>query len=219
MIFLTDTVDRQDWSEIYAQTGLDAVAIDAMILIRLRGMTEHERPSIHHMLGAPGSGKSTFVKRAMQSGEFPADAIVISFDQIMESLPGYQTDHLLNGAEEAMARWELPVRAIGYSLLENAAARGINIVFDHGGASGSDQGHVKLLEVIKEHYRYDVHLHWLDVVPATCLQRIAKRVRYVNPELIKTRSQLLAKLMPAYKKLATSFHAHSETMLDFKAAA
>lgn len=205
MYNLLTHIDPLPWEDVKATTGLDQMTIATMAEIRIAGLPGQRKPIIDHMLGIPGSGKSTYVQKYKDSGRLAHDAVILSFDQIMESLPGYQTDALLLGAKAAFNKWEMAARAIGYTILAEATQRAINVVFDHGGATGSRHGHVNLLKVLKEQYGYTVRMHHIDAPMDICLQRVSRRSRHLDPQVIPVRHAILASLIPDYKANAHFF--------------
>lgn len=99
-----------------------------------------------HMLGIPGSGKSTFIRNIK---EVDADnCIVIGFDNIMEKIPYYREDNVNLGHVESFSRWEIPARVIGYELLIRSIESDLSIFFDH---SGLCEQHISLIKNINNY--------------------------------------------------------------------
>jgi predicted ABC-type ATPase len=162
---------------------------------------------IHSMAGIPGSGKTTFVEKAMAAGTFPRAAFVLDPDRVMQSLPEYMRDYSRLGAAEAFALWEMPARELAYEMAENAAARGLPIVKDMGCAR---QENIDMLAAIKARgYRLIVHYLSCDVEEA--LRRIGARERHTPENLVRERDASIRMLLPQLRALADEFYAYKNT--------
>ena len=101
-----------------------------------------QRGRIYGLLGRNGAGKTTFCKNARWD-----EQLFISFDKIMEALPGYQVDIYRLGTVEAFNRWEMPARIIGYEVLRRAVEKKANIYLEH---SGVNMPHTILMQNLKK---------------------------------------------------------------------
>jgi predicted kinase len=155
-------------------------------------------PLLLNISGIPGSGKTTMAARLL--AEYPS-LVYISFDELMEALPGYRADLLERGAPAAFTRWEAPARLLGYRLLEECVARRLSILFEH---SNADPRHVSLYRSLKE-AGYRIEIRFLDTDEQTALARTRQRARAVPPTLIATRAALLRTLKEEYRRLADHF--------------
>ena len=64
---------------------------NAIFAAHLNCKTISGKPIYCHVSGIPGSGKSTYIENILQyQADFFADAVIIQFDEIMQSLQGYQ---------------------------------------------------------------------------------------------------------------------------------
>ncbi|NBX65531.1 MAG: hypothetical protein EBQ96_00845 [Proteobacteria bacterium] len=93
---------------------------------------EDSKPTVFSMAGIPGSGKSTFVKNALERRYFPKGSFILNPDLVMDNIPAYRADFVKLGAEEAFTRWELPARALAYDLAREASQKKIPIIKDMG---------------------------------------------------------------------------------------
>lgn len=162
-----------------------------------------DHPILVHMLGIPGAGKSTFYRN--HHSRF-ADYVFVSFDEIMEALPAYQSDLQKLGSVAAFSRWELPARVIGYELLSRAIAAKKNIFLDHG---GSPLAHQELLQNIKA-LNYQTEMFWIKCDLDKAIRRTSERAkitkRHTPPQMIVERQELIRALAPRYKKIVDKFH-------------
>ncbi len=186
-------IDHRGYRIVCREAGFDA---EGLIEARLASVSSVEAPFILHMLGIPGSGKSTYVR-----GLSLPNTVFLSFDTVMEEIPAYQAQKSRDGLAAAFAAWETCAREIGYEILFRAAERKLNIVFDHGGARAD---HVEMLAHLKAAgYRIEV-VHF-DVDEAKAAARALERDRHLPPGYISARHQTLAELLPAYQALADAF--------------
>ena len=160
------------------------------------------KPTLVHLCGIPGAGKTTYARAWHQVN--PGFALV-QFDSIMESLQGYRADHANLGLVAAFANWELPARVIGYHLLQALVSAKRNVLFDHSAAALT---HLPLLERVKE-AGYVIEMHHVQCATAEALSRIQRRelvdMRHTPPALVHERFDLLNDLVPQYKKIVDRF--------------
>ena len=103
------------------------------------------------------------------------------------------------GNSIAFKKCELITRIIGYQLLKISLERGLQIIFEH---SSTLKQHVDLYLLIKDLYKYNVKMIYLDVSLQTALARNKKgreNNRYTNPDMIKERYLLMNNLIGEYK--------------------
>ncbi|MDD9899392.1 MAG: zeta toxin family protein [Alphaproteobacteria bacterium] len=161
------------------------------------------QPYILHMLGVPGAGKSTFVR-----GLPASNAVVISFDDIMEKLPQYANSLRTDGPEKSFTTWEKCAREIGYELLFRAVELGLNIIFDHGGARAD---HVDFLAHIKHYNSYTIRIMAILADTQTASARIAQRERHVPVQYVSERMVTLKTLLPRYRSIADQYEEYGAT--------
>lgn len=154
-------------------------------------------PYILHMLGIPGSGKSTFVKTLNHT-----NTIVISFDSIMEALPQYQLDKERLGYTQAFINWETIAREIGYEILFRGIEGRCNIIFDHGGARAD---HLELLAYSKQHLGYAIRIVAMLVSTEVAILNAHLRERFVPLRYFYERAKTLNELLPGYKEIADNY--------------
>lgn len=160
------------------------------------------QPKMIHMCGIPGSGKTTYTNQFIADN--PGYSLV-QFDTVMESLSGYQQDHVEHGVVEAFKRWELPARVIGYHLLQALVETEHDIFFDH---SATNKKHIALIKAVRER-GYIVEMHYIDCSPQEASRRVIEREkrikRHTPTALIHERHELLKELLPSYEGLVDRF--------------
>lgn len=170
--------------------------------------------------GIPYSGKSTYIQTlitgqqtAINYAEQPP-TIVISFDEIMLSLPLYQELSKQISPKFAFKHCELLARVIGYELLAQAINARRNIIFEHSSALAE---HVALYQLINRHY--DCTMQVLDIplklahkratiITATNAEHNetlnhSRQNRYTPLPYLDDRYQTLHDLLPTYKRILT----------------
>lgn len=172
-----------------------------------------ENPTIVHMLGIPGCGKSTFIKQ--NKDKHFANYLIIGFDNIMESLPAYHEDIIKLGSVEAFKKWEIPARIAGYELLARAIEKKLNILFDHG---GSPACHLELMSNIKS-YGYKTVMYELSCKLDEAIRRVKIREmrtkRHTPENMIRQRYELLKNRGFDYMLIVDEFHI-IDTSRNFK---
>lgn len=201
-------IAHQGYQQTCQEHGLNVENIDLFIEKHLAAFTPNETPTILHMLGIPGAGKTTLVKQLARD-----NTAVVSFDDIMEELPEYRDDMAQHGADTAFERWEVCAREIGYEVLFRAIERKLNLIFDN---SGSRSDHVTLLTELKNSGAYRVEIAAIHISEELALKRAAQRARFLPPEYIPIRHKAIEALLPAYKALADEYTDYYATETGFK---
>lgn len=180
---------------------IDQGSIDLICEIFLDGRPPAEEPCIYCVAGIPGSGKSTYVTQAIEGGMFPKDAFILDPDRVMTSLPEYQEDFEKLGPVDAYEIWEMPARALAYSLFERAVAAKLNIIQDMSFARAENYDHLQTLKS----RGYQVLMIYIECPVEEALRRTANRIRHTPPQMVIDRAASLATLLPLYKALADDF--------------
>ncbi|MDR1044041.1 MAG: ATP-binding protein [Candidatus Adiutrix sp.] len=155
-------------------------------------------PELVNICGLPASGKSRQVQRLAVSRP---DHFLLSFDSLMEQMPGYQADYRKNPAA-AFKRWERPARVLGYRLLTLAVERKRSLIFEHG---NSPPQHVAVYQIMRYVYGYKIIIQFINSPPELVGPRLPRRRRYLPPARVAERWAALEKLLPAYRALADEF--------------
>lgn len=192
-------LDLLEVPEIPARLKLEAAAL---VKKAVKSVAKVKSPFFIHLCGVPGSGKS---KYSHQMVEDLSDTFLLRFDDVMESLSGYQKDFGTKGPVQAFEIWELPARTIGYHLLAELVSEKRNVLFDH---SAAFRNHVELLQEVK-HLNFRVEMHYLlcetDIARKRVRERNASGGRFTPERLVGERYELLQELIPQYKAIVDSF--------------
>jgi predicted ABC-type ATPase len=160
-----------------------------------------EKPYIIHMLGVPGSGKSTVMKEIWNTLK-RRPAAVVGFDRLMETIPEY---HQGSDRQKSFSEFELPARAAGYVLIKELLQKQSDILFDHGGASAA---HADLLSFAKSK-GYTVAVIQVTAHPDIAKKRILERQlaegRHTPPSYVDERIKIIENILPSYKTTADYF--------------
>ena len=180
---------------------------EALLASALESAPSVKTPVLIHMLGIPGSGKSTFYR----SRQWPSH-VLISFDKIMEELPGYQNDLITLGNTAAFQKWEIPARIVGYELLRRAVAAGKNIFFDHGGLFNlgiNADSHLDLLNKLPQ-YGYRTEMYYIscpaDIALARTVEREKQTRRHTPEAFIRERGRLIDEYIGKYQTCVDAFY-------------
>lgn len=163
----------------------------------LRKKETSSAPLFVQVSGIPGAGKSTFCKERQSDV-----SVFISFDAIMEMIPGYQQDLYRLGSAESFKKWEIPARVIGYEVLRRAVERKLNICLEH---SGVNPAHVQLVKNLKKMgfaTEIDFILCSKEKAYARAQEREKTTHRHTPKQLIDQRSALTDEYLNQYKKTA-----------------
>jgi adenylate kinase family enzyme len=196
-------IDHEDFRLSSAALGMSETYVESFIESHLKGFTAAASPLFTHMLGIPGAGKSTEARKIKD-----ANTVFIGFDDVMERLPGYRKDKNELGAEAAFRKWEICARQIGYEILFRAQERRLNILFDH---SGTRADHVDMLKELKQKEKYAIRVVAVLIDEDLALERALTRERYLPPEYIPQRKQILDQLLPSYKSVADTYFEYKAT--------
>ena len=194
---MRETIDHRNYRVVCEEAGFPVDEADSFIDGFLDGFKSSENPVILHTLGIPGAGKSTFAR-----GLGNSRGILISFDDVMEKIPGYQRDKLAHGNVAAFSKWEECARETGYEILFRSVERRLDIVFDH---SGARPDHVAFLRNLKQKEGYKIKIVAFQIDEDLARERALKRDRHLPPEYIADRKKVLEDLLPAYKSVADEF--------------
>ncbi|MFZ2619323.1 MAG: ATP-binding protein [Alphaproteobacteria bacterium] len=166
-----------------------------------------KQPVLVHMLGLPGSGKSTVAGQLHQ--QLGNSFYALDWDAVMLKLAPFHADVPTLGNAAASHKWELPARHYGYALLHTLVQRRANILWDHGACNPH---HPALLAWAKQQGYTTAMVH-VDVPLDTALQRVHTRNalaeatggRVIPATLVTERHALLAELKPQYEALVDVF--------------
>lgn len=190
-------LNRQGYKVLCEKLGVSEQEAEALVEALLKGFKAEAQPHIHHMVGVPGSGKTTYVKQMHLT-----NTVVLCCDDTMDMLPGYQRDKAALGNKEAFLKWEVLARELTYESLFRAVDQGLNIVMDFNGAGIS---HIDMLKYLKEDEGYKVSVSVMLIEEDIALERIKTRDRYVPPEYIPNRKKIIEELLPAYRAVADKY--------------
>lgn len=186
----------------YDMRRSDLKIFEPIIEHLLASVKSSSKPKLVHMLGIPGSGKTTFYQNNRSRFK---NFLRIDFDTIMEFLPQYQYDVQNIGSIKAFEKWQIPARIAGYELLKRAVEAKKNIFFDHG---GTPLCHRELLQNIKKR-GYTTTMYYIDCPVDIALSRAVEREkttkRHTPPQMIKDRSVLIKTNLPIYQNLVDEF--------------
>ena len=179
--------------------SIKSVESERLINQALQGLYPVKHPELKQISGIPGAGKSTFC-----AAHLPPNFLMLSFDDIMLKLKGYQQTLLLKGAARAYQEYEMPARIIGYELLHRAVMLHLNIMFEH---SGVNEAHIELFKNLAlRGYKTSVNCIVCPTNEAVlrAKERAVKINRYVPEALILERATKINDYMKRYQKIASS---------------
>jgi hypothetical protein len=163
----------------------------------------HSDPFLVHMLGIPGSGKSSFIYELLKIWK-EHSPVLLGFDQVMEKIPEYQ---LAPDKKEAFGAHELPAREAGYYALKELLHKKANILFDNGGSAAS---HLDLLRYAQDKIGYRIAIVSVVSCPLVARERILRRYeiegRYTPHEYLEDRAEKIMKLKESYSRLTPHYY-------------
>lgn len=172
---------------------------ERLIAAALKGLYPVKNPELRQISGIPGAGKSTFC-----AAHLPSNFLMLSFDDIMVKLKGYQNALKASGAAYAYAQYEMPARIIGYELLHRAVMLRLNIMFEH---SGVNEAHIELFKNLAQR-GYKTSVDCIVCREDEAIQRAKVRAeeinRYVPEKIIVERADKIKDYMARYQKIASS---------------
>lgn len=204
MVAVFDIIQEPRFSEVFSVTGqctdlLPSGFKEAYIARFLHGYTPASNPVFYHTLGFVGSGKTVVLAHHF-SGK--TNIVLVAFDSIMESLPAYQQDKNVLGAQAAFEKWERVARSLGYEIVQQALAQKLTLALEH---SGSRADHVQLLLNAKQKSGYRIVI--LDTT--SCDEEIAftranarTSGRFFPKEYVFERKKIVENLKPDYRDVA-----------------
>ena len=163
-------------------------------------------PVFVHMLGIPGCGKTSFLKilKSVWSAETKSPASLLGFDQVMQSLPSYQSE-----ADKiaAFAKYELPAREAGYRILDGLLKKRAHTLFDNG---GSAESHPDLLRSARDKLGYRLVFVSIETPVALARERVDIRAvekgQHTPLHYLEEHQAKLEKLIPTYRGLTQHFY-------------
>ncbi|UAA38592.1 zeta toxin family protein [Paraneptunicella aestuarii] len=166
-------------------------------------ITTKNNPELLVVAGIPYSGKSTHIRAHISPLLKQNTSCIVSFDDIMQTMPLYQRLMLNNGAETAFLNTELVARIAGYELLSRAIQQGHSIIFEHSSAL---QEHVNLYRIIKQEFAYSTQMQVLKISLEQAYQRASSNQqrdsgRHTPKAYIEDRHQALNSLLPEYESI------------------
>ncbi len=161
-------------------------------------------PVFVHMLGIPGSGKSSFLKILQREWQKKSQATLLGFDQIMQAIPSYQkTGDKIAG----FAQYEIPARLSGYRILDGLLAKRAHILFDNG---GSAESHPDLLRQARDGLGYRLVFVYMntpiEVARARVDSRAVEEGQHTPLHYLEERAAKLEKLIETYRTLTPHFY-------------
>lgn len=162
------------------------------------------QPVFVHMLGIPGSGKSSFLKILQNMWQAKAPVKLLGFDQIMQSIPSYQA---IDDKIAGFAQYEIPARLTGYRILDGLLAKRSHILFDNG---GSAESHPDLLRHARDDLGYRLAFVWMntpiDIARARVDFRAVEEGQHTPLHYLEDRAAKLEKLITIYRTLTPHFY-------------
>lgn len=163
-------------------------------------------PLFVHMLGIPGSGKTSFLEvlEVVWRSNHSVPATFLGFDQVMQAMLSYQKT---GDKVEAFAKYELPARSVGYRLLEGILKKRAHIFFDNG---GSAESHPDMMLEARNTLGYRLVFVSIEISLEEALKRVHIRAigsgQHTPSHYLEERHIKLQKLIPVYEGIAHNFY-------------
>lgn len=155
-------------------------------------------PTLTHVSGIPGAGKSTYINTHFANQE------IVRFDNIMSELSEYKELIKGNRSVEAFTAYEMKARIIGYELLSRMIDAKHSIVLEHS----LNPVHLPLYEELHK-LGYDTRLIFitcnLETAQKRALNREIETGRHTPLSLINERFAIVDNLLPKFSATAKSF--------------
>lgn len=183
---------------------------DSLINKILAAAVPQASPRFVQIGGIPGAGKSTFCKNAHWD-----EQLFISFDKIMEMLPGYQQDLYKLGSVRAFNQWEMTARIIGYEVLRRAVEKKANIYLEH---SGVNKPHIQLVQSLKKKgYATEMYFILCNLNIACCRAELREKMtgRHTSTDIIVKRNNLVDAYLEQYKMLVDNLYIYDTSENKF----
>lgn len=181
---------EQELSDIEARMIADAETVSQPVFV--------------HMLGIPGSGKSSFLKILQNEWQTKAPVSLLGFDQIMQAIPSYQ---VMDDKVAGFAQYEIPARLTGYRVLNGMLAKRAHILFDNG---GSAESHPDLLRHARDDFGYRLAFIWMNTPLEIARSRVDFRAveegQHTPLHYLEDRHAKLDKLITTYRTLTAHFY-------------
>ncbi len=189
-----------------ATTPIDELEFDLPTVVEsyLDQAVARPEPYLIHMLGVPGAGKSmvaNLLAETLAAQQRPP--VFVAFDQIMCAMQGYKDTRDI---VEAFAKFELPARAAGYTLISRLLPRCCDVLLDHGGSASE---HPDILRFASKQYGHRTIVVHVTVDSDRAKERIIARAkkegRHTPLEYVDTRKREIDALIPEYRAAADAY--------------
>lgn len=178
--------------------------LNAIEVAMLNGAKTVPKPVFVHMLGIPGSGKSSFLKILNAQWKSKVPVALLGFDQVMQDIPSYQA---MDDKIAGFAKYEIPARMAGYRILDGLMAKQSHILFDNG---GSAESHPDLLRHARDELGYRLAFVWtntpLEVARARVDFRAVEEGQHTPLHYLEDRQAKLDKLITTYRTMTPHFY-------------
>lgn len=164
-----------------------------------------KNPTFVHMLGIPGSGKSTYAQARYAQDLQTRGFYFLDFDRVMLIMPGYKEASMKSPAK-AFETFGPGAAEIGYRLADHLIQSKCNFIFDHG---ATPKLHGEIMEKARDEFGYRLEMVFCQCSLDTALKRVKEREkttkRHVPEALVKYRYEALKDNTPYYQDLVDQF--------------
>lgn len=161
--------------------------------------------------GAPGAGKSFFYEQMKTNGQLPPNAFIYDPDLIMEAIPQYLNEAMINPIE-AFQHWELPARQLANEILMKAILANSPIVYIRSLALPDSLDLIRYIKTIN----YQLEIHLLTCDQEIAISRVKKREkitkRHLPTEVLIQRHEAFTKLLPDIIKIADHYYVYENNV-------